>query len=53
MIIFRAFLKTQSDQNIHQKESICTNFLKFSLGSYVPEPPSIGVQLINVVISTL
>ena len=39
MIIFRAFLKTQSDQNIHQNESKCTNFSKFSLGSYMSLNP--------------
>ena len=52
MIIFRAFFKTQSEQNIHQKASKSTISSKFSLGSYLPEPPSIGVQLINIIIST-
>ena len=44
MLIFRELFKTQSDQNMYQKAPNCT---KFSQGifSYVPEPPSIYMQL--------
>ena len=33
MLFIREFLKTQSDQNIHQNAPNCTTFSKFSQGS--------------------
>ena len=38
MVIFEYFLKTRSDQNIHQNAPNCT-ILKNFLGDYTPEPP--------------
>ena len=48
MIIFRAFFKTQSDQNIHQNAPKCIIVFKKKFGGggrYALELPSIGVQL--------
>ena len=38
MVIFGNFLKTKSDQNIHQNAPNCT-ILKIFSGEHAPEPP--------------
>ena len=37
---FGNFLKTKSDQNIHQNAPNCTILKKISPGRHAPEPPS-------------
>ena len=44
MLIFREFLKAQSDQNIYQNAPNCTTFSQ-AASIYAPEPPSIYVEL--------
>ena len=38
MVIIEIFLRTKSDQNIHQNAPNCTILKKF-LGGHAPEPP--------------
>ena len=39
MVIFEIFLKTKSDQNLHQKRTKLHHFKKNSRGGMPPKPP--------------
>ena len=40
MVIFKKFLKTKSDQNVHQNAPICTIIKNFLGGGMPPNPPN-------------